>query len=54
MSGKNATADVPHFSMYIDGEWVDTGASYEIRSSATDELEAAVGAPSRQASARCR
>lgn len=42
MSGESVKPDVPHFLMYIDGEWVDTDASYQIRSSATDELVATV------------
>lgn len=33
---------VPHYSLYIDGEWVDTGENYEIRSPATEELVATV------------
>lgn len=32
----------PHYSMYIDGKWVDTEESYEIRSPATEELVATV------------
>ncbi|MDV7241587.1 MULTISPECIES: aldehyde dehydrogenase family protein [Rhodococcus] len=33
---------VPHYSLYINGEWVDTGENYEIRSPATEELVATV------------
>src|ERR1700689_5395999 len=33
---------VPHYSLFIDGEWVDSPEHYEIRSSATDELVATV------------
>ena len=33
---------VPHYPLYIDGEWVDTAEHYEIRSPATDELVATV------------
>lgn len=33
---------VPHYSLYIDGKWVDTGENYEIRSPATEELVATV------------
>ncbi|WP_067656612.1 aldehyde dehydrogenase family protein [Nocardia harenae] len=32
----------PHYSLYIDGKWVDTGDVYEIRSPATEELVATV------------
>ncbi|MGU3497784.1 aldehyde dehydrogenase family protein [Mycobacterium sp. C31M] len=32
----------PHYPMYIDGKWVDTEDSYEIRSPATEELVATV------------
>jgi len=31
-----------HYSMYIDGKWVDTGEVYEIHSPATEELVATV------------
>lgn len=31
-----------HYSMYIDGKWVDTNEHYEIRSPATEELVATV------------
>ena len=31
---------VPHYPMFIDGEWVDSLERYEIRSPATDELVA--------------
>ena len=33
---------VPHYPLFIDGEWVDTAEHYEIRSPATDELVATV------------
>ena len=33
---------VPHYSLYIDGKWVDTGEKYEIKSPATEELVATV------------
>ncbi len=33
---------VPHYSLFIDGEWVDSPEHYEIRSPATDELVATV------------
>lgn len=33
---------VPHYSLYIDGAWVETGESYEVRSPATGELVATV------------
>ncbi|MEU2004096.1 aldehyde dehydrogenase family protein [Rhodococcus sp. NPDC019627] len=33
---------VPHYSLYINGEWVDTGENYEIHSPATEELVATV------------
>lgn len=33
---------VPHYSLYIDGTWVDAEESYEIRSPATEELVATV------------
>lgn len=33
---------VPHYSLYINGKWVDTGENYEIRSPATEELVATV------------
>ena len=33
---------VPHYAMFIDGEWVDSLERYEIRSPATDELVATV------------
>jgi aldehyde dehydrogenase (NAD+) len=33
---------VPHYPLYINGEWVDTGLHYEVRSPATDELVATV------------
>jgi acyl-CoA reductase-like NAD-dependent aldehyde dehydrogenase len=32
----------PHYSLFIDGKWVDTNDSYEIRSPATEELVATV------------
>ncbi|MGQ4600963.1 aldehyde dehydrogenase family protein [Nocardia sp. R6R-6] len=32
----------PHYSMYIDGKWIDTADAYEIRSPATEELVATV------------
>jgi aldehyde dehydrogenase (NAD+) len=32
----------PHYRLYIDGQWVDTEDSYEIRSPATEELVATV------------
>ena len=32
----------PHYPLYINGEWVDTGEQYEIRSPATEELVATV------------
>lgn len=31
-----------HYSMYVDGKWIDTDESYEIRSPATEELVATV------------
>lgn len=31
-----------HYSMYIDGKWIDTDEVYEIRSPATEELVATV------------
>ena len=31
-----------HYSMYIDGKWVDADEVYEIRSPATEELVATV------------
>jgi aldehyde dehydrogenase (NAD+) len=33
---------VPHFRMFIGGEWVDADEHYEVRSSATEELVATV------------
>jgi aldehyde dehydrogenase (NAD+) len=33
---------VPHYPLFIDGEWVDSPERYEIRSPATDELVATV------------
>ncbi|WP_250282582.1 MULTISPECIES: aldehyde dehydrogenase family protein [unclassified Frankia] len=33
---------VPHYGLFIDGEWVDSAEKYEIRSPATDELVATV------------
>src|ERR1700730_8271904 len=33
---------VPHYRLFIDGEWVDSPEHYEIRSPATDELVATV------------
>jgi aldehyde dehydrogenase (NAD+) len=33
---------VPHYPLFIDGEWVDSPDRYEIRSPATDELVATV------------
>jgi aldehyde dehydrogenase (NAD+) len=33
---------INHYSMYIDGKWIDTEDSYEIRSPATEELVATV------------
>jgi len=33
---------VPHYSLHINGEWVDTDQNYEIRSPATQELVATV------------
>jgi aldehyde dehydrogenase (NAD+) len=33
---------VPHYPLFIDGEWVDAPGRYEIRSPATDELVATV------------
>jgi aldehyde dehydrogenase (NAD+) len=33
---------VPHYQLFIDGEWADTSERYEIRSPATDELVATV------------
>ena len=33
---------VPHYELFIDGEWVDSPEHYEIRSPATDELVATV------------
>jgi aldehyde dehydrogenase (NAD+) len=33
---------VPHYPLFIDGEWVDAPERYEIRSPATDELVATV------------
>src|ERR1700730_2068665 len=33
---------VPHYPLFIDGEWVDSPEQYEIRSPATDELVATV------------
>jgi aldehyde dehydrogenase (NAD+) len=33
---------IRHYSMLIDGEWVDTGDRFEIRSPATEELVATV------------
>jgi aldehyde dehydrogenase (NAD+) len=33
---------VPHYPLFIDGEWVDSPEHYEIRSPATDELVATV------------
>ncbi|WP_273735348.1 aldehyde dehydrogenase family protein [Mycolicibacterium septicum] len=36
------SATAPHYSLYIDGQWVDTGENYEIRSPATEELVATV------------
>ncbi|MCX4094457.1 aldehyde dehydrogenase family protein [Nocardia sp. alder85J] len=32
----------PHYSLFIDGKWIDTGETYEIRSPATEELVATV------------
>jgi len=32
----------PHFTMYIDGQWVDADETFEIRSPATEELVATV------------
>ena len=32
----------PHYRLYIDGEWIDTAETYEIRSPATDDLVATV------------
>ncbi|WP_330256078.1 aldehyde dehydrogenase family protein [Nocardia sp. NBC_00565] len=32
----------PHYSMFIDGKWIDTADAYEIRSPATEELVATV------------
>src|ERR1700759_3527459 len=32
----------PHYRLYIDGQWVDTEDSYEIRSPATEDLVATV------------
>src|SRR6204780_2881278 len=33
---------IPHYELFIDGEWVDSPEHYEIRSPATDELVATV------------
>ena len=33
---------VPHYRLFIDGEWVDSPEHYEIRSPATGELVATV------------
>ena len=33
---------VPHYRLFVDGEWIDTSERYEIRSPATDELVATV------------
>src|ERR1700722_14455603 len=33
---------VPHYPLFIDGEWVDSPEHYEIRSPATNELVATV------------
>jgi len=32
----------PHYSLFVDGKWIDTGDIYEIRSPATEELVATV------------
>lgn len=37
-----ATTQTPRYSLYIDGKWIDTEDSYEIRSPATEELVAIV------------
>src|SRR5260370_6131964 len=39
---------VPHYSLFIDGEWVDSPEHYEIRSPATGELVATVAKGSTQ------
>jgi len=33
---------IRHYSMFINGEWVDTADRFEIRSPATEELVATV------------
>jgi aldehyde dehydrogenase (NAD+) len=39
---------VRHYSMLIDGDWVDTGDRFEIRSPATEELVATVAKGGRE------
>ena len=39
---------VRHYSMLIDGNWVDTGDEFEIRSPATEELVATVAKGGRE------
>src|SRR3984893_400277 len=38
--GKEKPMSVPHYSLFIDGEWVDSPERYEVRSPATGELVA--------------
>lgn len=38
----STTGEIPHYPLFIGGEWVETGETYEVRSPATEEVVATV------------